>query len=472
MDYDQAGYEREIDLKELLFAVLYRWRLLLAGGVAAALLLGGYKAGSQWLQMRSQVAIDEAQTNYENYNREMEAVQQRISVCEREIRNIKEDIAKREKYLQNSVYINMSPYEIWEAKTELFVKTDYEIMPGMTYQNTDFTGTILQTYQSALNNAQFREELAKGSQIEAIYLKELIGVDIGWNNNGYNHLLIIQVRHPEEEMARSLMKKLLEGVDRSRDSIRSSIKDHTITEVSSSLGCVVDLDLAERQRNEKDSLERFRDSLAQKELELLNLGTEKEGLKKPEQISETAVVKSGVKYGLIGVVLGIFGAAFFAAVGFVMSDKVSSARELKYRFKIRILGRLPLKSPKAVHRFDAFLRKLEGRPAEAQEGREYDLIAMNLLNCGKKPDSLFVTGGASDALIACVAENLSKRLEEIPVHSGGSLLKEPESLKKLSESGSVVLVEQRGISSYDTVEMELEKIADVHKELVGCVVFE
>ena len=36
-------YELEIDLKELLFALLYRWRLLLVAAVAGAALLAGYK---------------------------------------------------------------------------------------------------------------------------------------------------------------------------------------------------------------------------------------------------------------------------------------------------------------------------------------------------------------------------------------------------------------------------------------------
>ena len=37
-------YEQEIDLKDLLFVLLYRWRILLLAAVIGAALLGGYKA--------------------------------------------------------------------------------------------------------------------------------------------------------------------------------------------------------------------------------------------------------------------------------------------------------------------------------------------------------------------------------------------------------------------------------------------
>ena len=56
--------------------------------------------------------------------------------------------------------------------------------------------------------------------------------------------------------------------------------------------------------------------------------------------------------------------------------------------------------------------------------------------------------------------------------SGGSFLLEPKSLKGLSECDGVLLVEQKGVTLYSEAEQELEKIEDLHKKMVGCVVFE
>ena len=151
MDYNN-GYEQEIDLKELMFSVLHRWRPMVLLAVILMVALGGYKAGSTYRALSDPEVKTEAQDKYEldlrNYNRELEA-------NERELENLKKDITNQEEYLEKSVLMSMSPYDVWEARAEFFIKTDYEIMPGMVYQNPDFTGAVLQLYQSALTNADW-----------------------------------------------------------------------------------------------------------------------------------------------------------------------------------------------------------------------------------------------------------------------------------------------------------------------------
>lgn len=275
MDYNNV-YEQEIDLKDLIFAVLHRWRMILAAAVVLALLLGGYKALRTYNHNNDDASILEAKAQYE---KDLEAYNQRVSVCEREIANLEEDIDRQEDYLENSILMNMSPYDVWEGKTELFVKTDYTIMPELTYQNQDYTATVLQSYQSALTNAQFMKDVAAKGQIDARYLKELVTVTIGKSDDGYNNLLIVQVRHTDEKLANQLMTNILEGVNQSESRIQSVIGTHTITQVNKSLGSLVDLSLADRQRNEREQLALLTDSLAEKNTSLETM--EKEEILNP-----------------------------------------------------------------------------------------------------------------------------------------------------------------------------------------------
>jgi len=465
MDYNNTSYEREIDLKDLMFVVLHRWKWILAAAMAMAFILGGYKAVSAYLGRSHQETSGDVKGRYE---KELELYNQKILTYKREIGNLTEAIAKQQEYLEESVFMNMSPYDVWEARAEFFVETDYEIMPGMVYQNRDFTATVLQAYQSALTNAEFMERVAGESGMEARYLKELVSVSIGRSDEGYNNLLVIQVKHGEKEKAEELMGKFTTALNQCGEGIRSSVMEHTITEVGMSLGAAVDLALADRQRDERAQLEYLIDSLTAKQESLDELEKEK----KPVQQDSFGVsmVKTAVKYGVLGGVMGAFAVVFFVSAGFVMSDKVSSAKELKYRFQIKILGCLPAFTVRNRSRFDAWLDKLEGRFYGKDVNREYDLIAVNILNYGEETGPVFVTGGASKDRIAQVAENLVKRLPGTVVVSGGDFLSEPESLKKLSGCGCVVLVEQCGVSSYSNVEAEIEKIGDLHKKAAGCIV--
>ena len=90
MDYNNT-YEREIDLKELMFAVLRRWRMLLVFSLALALVLGGYKAISAY-QSNGQ-EYEEAQ---ENYAKELETYNKSMEACQREIDNLTRDISSQD----------------------------------------------------------------------------------------------------------------------------------------------------------------------------------------------------------------------------------------------------------------------------------------------------------------------------------------------------------------------------------------
>lgn len=114
MENDNICYEREIDLRELVIAILRKWRMILAATVAFSLLLGTYKASACFLEGKDFLDTD----LQEKYDKEIKLYRQRISACEREIANLTEIIAAQQEYLEESVFMNMSPYDIWEARTE------------------------------------------------------------------------------------------------------------------------------------------------------------------------------------------------------------------------------------------------------------------------------------------------------------------------------------------------------------------
>ena len=63
-------YEQEIDLKDLLFVLLYRWRILLLAAVIGAALLGGYKAVKGNAKQMDLPQTESYQEELDNYERE------------------------------------------------------------------------------------------------------------------------------------------------------------------------------------------------------------------------------------------------------------------------------------------------------------------------------------------------------------------------------------------------------------------
>ena len=86
--------------------------------------------------------------------------------------------------------------------------------------------------------------------------------------------------------------------------------------------------------------------------------------------------------------------------------------------------------------------------------------------------SLLVIGTAQEEVINGIASELAERLSEIKVVFGGNILHNAEGLLKLPECDGAVLVEACKDSLYSAVELEIERICDLQKTVVGCVVYE
>ena len=169
--YEQ--YEQEIDLKDLMFAVLHKWRPVILVAVVLALVLGGAKGAMTYRQQNDPEVSKETR---EKYQEELDLYEKNKETAEREIENLKTDIANQQEYLDKSIWINMSPYDVCESRIDMYVTTGYEIMPGMVYQNQDYTDTILQAYQGLLTSSAVMEDVAKSVGTEPRYLKVVWGV--------------------------------------------------------------------------------------------------------------------------------------------------------------------------------------------------------------------------------------------------------------------------------------------------------
>lgn len=463
MDYNST-YEQEIDLKDLMFSVLHKWRPIVLVAIVLAVLLGGVKGALTYRKQNDPEVIEEANKKYED---DLALYEKNKESCEREINNLMSDITNQQEYLEKSTLINMSPYDVCEARTDLYITTDYTIMPGMAYQNVDYTDTIMQAYQSILTSSACMEDIAKNAGMEPRYLKELVTVTAGTYANEFNRLLTIKVRHTSKQKAQAVLDDILAQVDELQARVTESVGEHSINTVNDSLGSLVDLSLADKQRSENERLTKLNDSLETKQKEL-------EDMEEPEKTvsSKMAALKSGIKYAVVGGVLGAFLIIFFECVAFLMSDKLYSAKELRYRYKVKILGKLSSKSNKKIGKIDAWINRMEGRAYNVSEEKECSLIVANIRNYAEDIKTLLVTGSANAELVERVQHELVGQLPEMKVFMGGNMLKDAETLKKLPECDGVVLVEQYMVSKYSSVEVELERVADLQKKVVGCVVFE
>lgn len=468
------GYGQEIDLKDLMFAILRKWRTVLVVAVVLAAALGGGKALQAFRASQDVETQTEAKDAYE---RELDSYTTAKESGEREIENISEDIQAQQTCMDESVLMNMSPYDVCEASADLFIKTDYQIMPGMVYQNADYTDSILQAYQSVMTSAALQENVAKTVSLEPQYLKELISVKRGSFTSGmaadgtteyarYTNLLTIKVRYSDKEKAQEILDGILSNVTGLQEQIAATIGPHTVSIVNQAVGSTVDMDLVKQQKDARDQLTDLQQSLSDKEAALKEL-------KEPSapSLDKSAAVKAGVKYAVLGGVLGVFVVAFCISAVFVMSDKVYAAKDICRRYDLDLLGTVAA-SDKKLGALDAWLARLEGRRVDKDAAKNGALLAANVENYAGEHKKLLITGLVSEERLKDMVKILQKTLEGYELSAGANMLEDAETLKKLPECEGVVLVEQTGVSSYGDMTQEIEKIKSMGKAIVGCIVVE
>lgn len=455
------NYEQEIDLKDLMFAVLRKWRLILATAVLFAVLLGGFKTAKGLGQMRDETYVSENQKAYEESLEQYEITKGRL---EKEIENIQNNIQDQQDYRENSILMNINPYDVYVETASYYVGTDYVILPGMSYQNPNTSASILKGYMSiAQNGEMYNYVLSRMKNSMSLrYLKELVTIEADYDNS----MLDIRVIGDTKERASEVMSCIRESIENSRETMTAAIGAHSINAVEESSFVSVDLDLDQKQKEFSATMDQLDTSLEEKTEEL-------KALEEPANtlLNSAVVVKSGVKYGILGGVLGAFLVVFFVCVAFLMSDKLVSARELKRRYGVPVLGVFS-RQPKGAFAFiDRFINSLEsGKSQEMEEKQLFEVAAANAENHMESVREILLIGTVDEAMLEMVRDGLAGNLRGVSLTVGGDLGRSADAIRKVPGCDGVILVEKRNASGFAAIEQELDVVRSLEKPVIGCMV--
>ena len=232
------GQEDEIDLVALTFTLLRKYRQILAAALACAIIFGAAAgAHTAWGGAVSQDAQKAYESELAEYNRKKEsyeAAKQQYSLDiannEKSQRDTEYAIQNAQEYAENSVWNNLDPYNVRVAQADLYVATNYQIQPGMAYQNPDRTDSVLSAYASLLGNSSTLSEVAQQFNMQERYLRELVTI----SSDPDTHLLAITVMSSSEQTSSNILAALLEQVNAMNANITASVGSHTISVIAQS----------------------------------------------------------------------------------------------------------------------------------------------------------------------------------------------------------------------------------------------
>ena len=237
-------YEQEIDLKDLFFYLLYRWRLLLLAALVGAAALAGVKVVKE--KSAGADAEVEIASDYQQLLDEYETEKQML---EQSVEQIQASIDAQNQYILTAPYMQINPYEEYYATADFLVETQGKSAEGEMRN-------LIQAYKNALMNGAYLNQFAKSQDLEVRYVRELLSVSGNDMTDGtmgstymwmdaldersHQGILTVSVIGPDEKLVNTILDGLNDEVLLLQDELGTSIAAHSIQQLRTSVVTQVD----------------------------------------------------------------------------------------------------------------------------------------------------------------------------------------------------------------------------------------
>lgn len=562
--------ENELRLSDLFVLILRKWRAIVGFGIVVALILGigsvafrlislnmpeqrermqaEYEAayGVYWgaidtvdRQIRNnenymeqakieledldrqkenyEFAIEDLEADIEYYSLQIVDLEKNIEVLETEKENAQYRLNYRNEQNENSLFMSVDPYDV--KTSEIFIRVDsgYQIIPGSTYQDTDPTGELLQTYRLLVTNAEFYETMISDLNMntEVRYLTEVVSVkEYGTNS------LRIQTIGFDADVVREVVEYICDAILKNQDTVMQTVSEHTLEVYSKRNYSVVDMDIYDEQQNflmasveleseirELDAdilntqasirhiradVREFEDDIENVKYAIANLPVVEENLNSAiagyqDSINQLRIQRLNllredppkapgmtllgglirfVKFAVIGGVAAVVVAAVWFVLVAVMRGKVLSAKQISSNFGFSFFGSWSAETGKK--RKFAFVDRWVDRATGGGKGDEA-LVCANVAAAISGYSRILVCGGADEQRIAAVAAGLKSKCSGVDVIPAGSYVNDPKAVEGLACCDAVVLVETAYRSDLDTIHQTKERAQTMNKPILGVV---
>lgn len=441
--------DQVIYLKDLLFSVLHNWRRVLVAALVAALLLGGVTYFTEVFGNSDEEA--QYKKAYAEYKLNLDVLTAKENM-------LKRTLADQQAYLNDSTYMNLDPYQFFEASLSLYVDTGYQIAPDQFYQNPDKTAAVLASYEASFYSKNVAELIADTLNTQTQYATELISCATATSAGTFT----VSVRCISKEQADAVLAVLTSQVEPFAANASQTIVPHTYKVLTKGVACKADPAIAIKRAEVSDNLTLLQKSLTDNALLISTLSAPHYPIK-----SNLAIAKQALFFTVIGGILGIFLAIGCIWVLHVLTDKVYSSKTLQNRTGIKVLGSIRCATVK--NRFDRWLLKKEGRSIDNM-GEQIPFLAATIRNRCYDATKILICGTACADCRNSLVQALQTALPEKQFSDADSLCTSAAAQDALYDCDAVILVAQCGSSLYGTVSAEIEIVTARSKTLTGCIV--
>lgn len=459
--------EREINLAELFWNILFSWRQIICSALIFAILLTGIKYFRDKSTFLAAQKNDSAQEEVQLTSEEEEQIESAKIMMSR--------IENYQKYLDESALMQINPYEKPIIELQYYVESDY------TYNYTrdnraDYTGDVMALYCNYVRSGEMSDKIIKAAKLsvsQADFSELCYAIQ-----NGNTMAITIAWAETEklDEISDLVKNELIQ-----KETDFQEVGSHKLKLLRESKNVIADTDLAERKNlfsnnvaNINMQLNSLKTNMSEQQLKLLQNENES-----GNEINEVIMDKPSIneKYMFVGLVFGLCLMCFLIVLKTIFNEKLQVSQEICDLYNIRMLGEISLQLDRK--RFMSFVdnKLLEiknRRKKKLSKEQQIKVIAANiLLTCKQqKIEHIYMTGSEYEDIDTKTLDMLKAELvaQNVHVTEGENIFYDAESLKQGTEIGNLLFVEQTGKSIYDEIFNEVNLAKEYKNYIIGFVI--
>lgn len=440
----------EINLKDMLFHILYRWRSILLVALACAVVFGGYQFASDFMARRHG-QYTSAELRYQSEYASWKVAHDR---AEEEVQNYEKLIAAKVRQIEDNPFLRLNPDSVWLAQSNFYVQLDkslFETMPlGVALDPVD---GLLEMYGGVLDNLPPEAEELFGTLNVNYLLNVLIDIRLIYEEN----VFYLAVRAESKEKAEQGLQFLTNRIMNMKEEAQIWAP-HTVQVLRTYSYVYTRPDIATTRNTISSDVVNYQNAL-----------NNARNILRRNPPAEPADFFWTV--GLFAFGIGFILMILYYGITYAVGGKFHESRDLFIRYQVPIYAEFNHSRAHRPGKFpDSLIEKLEFRKRKQDRNAAYD--GLYALVSEKLPSGrLLLTGTVETEKIAPIAEALKARVAEgQAIVCKGDLVSDGQAVMEAGKSDAVILVEEKHVSPIKDIDRSAELLNIGEANVIGFVV--
>lgn len=463
--------EKEINIKRLLYKACKHWRTAVVIAAVGAVVIGGTKCTMELVKLSDPETIENRQIEYQG---ELAMYQQEGEAIRKNIENIEDTLVQQTDYNENSVLMEIDPYNEWRGSVDFYVETDWQIMPEMTVQNQNPANQIVRVYSTYISNGELYQYIIDRLEtpMEIRYLREVLS----GTADATNFLIHFTVRGKTQEECQTLLTLIEEGMRAKQPEITGSVSEFKLLTTNNSTYSQINYELEQSQKNNLQAITDLNTSLTAMQFEQLEWERAEKEIEVPVLDKGDAVIE-GIKWAILtGVILG-FVVLLYYGIKYILSKYVQDREEFE-DWGVYVAELPVAKSSEKKKRFVKIDRLVGqcflGNVYQEERGKYINVAAKQIAETAKlaydtKEPKLVLVGDVAKVPTStyAVMMNNEKVQKEVRFLEGGNPLTDYQTIDTINEADGVVLVVEQDYTTRESVYRMRQMLTDLGKAPVA-----